>query len=109
METKKFQQTIENFACLHCGAKVKGTGYTNHCPKCLYSLHIDINPGDRAQNCGGLMPPVGLEMSKNKYIILHRCEKCGVERKNHTADNDSIDALIKLNETFTRGIHYGSS
>ena len=29
---------------------MKGNGYTNHCPKCLWSKHVDINPGDRGAN-----------------------------------------------------------
>ncbi|MFA6992594.1 MAG: RNHCP domain-containing protein, partial [Candidatus Gracilibacteria bacterium] len=40
---KRFSRTIEDFVCEKCGAKVKGDGYTNHCPKCLWSKHVDIN------------------------------------------------------------------
>ncbi|MEK7061411.1 MAG: RNHCP domain-containing protein, partial [Patescibacteria group bacterium] len=43
-----FVKKIEDFVCKVCGTKVKGTGYTNHCPNCLYSLHVDEEvPGDR--------------------------------------------------------------
>jgi ribosomal protein L37AE/L43A len=99
---RKFQRKIENFTCENCGKKVKGTGYTNHCPNCLFSRHVDINPGDRGEICGGLMEPVGLEMNKNEYIILHRCKKCGAERKNHADKNDSVEALINLSETLAK-------
>jgi hypothetical protein len=91
-----FQRKIEDFICENCGHKVSGTGYTNHCPECLYSKHVDINPGDRAANCNGLMEPIGIEQSHNEYIILHRCTKCKFERKNKTAPEDNYNLIIKL-------------
>jgi len=97
-----FQKKIENFTCENCGTKVEGNGYTNHCPKCLFSKHVDVNPGDRAEVCGGLMEPVGLKLEKGHYIITHRCQKCGLERNNQAADNDDINALIKLSETIAK-------
>ncbi|GIW69886.1 MAG: hypothetical protein KatS3mg101_0633 [Patescibacteria group bacterium] len=57
---KLFQKKKENFICKNCGYFVIGNGYTNHCPRCLYSEHVDINPGDRANTCEGLMEPVGI-------------------------------------------------
>lgn len=93
---KRFQRKIEDFVCEKCGTAVAGTGYTNHCPKCLYSKHVDVNPGDRANSCGGIMKPAGLEMDHGEYIILHVCEKCGEKKKNKTAKNDDPEALIKL-------------
>ena len=44
------------------GKKVEPLGYTsrNHCPFCLWSLHVDENPGDRACECGGEMGIPGL-------------------------------------------------
>ncbi len=71
-------------------------GYTNHCPKCLSSLHVDINPGDRASTCKGVMFAVGYEIKNGAEFILHRCQKCGFERKNKVAPNDSRKALIAL-------------
>lgn len=52
-EIKKFQRTTENFVCEKCGFIVEGNGYTNHCPNCIWSKHVDIHPGDRASLCGG--------------------------------------------------------
>ena len=49
-----FIRKTEDFICEHCGREVRGNGYTNHCPYCLWSKHVDINPGDRAAGCGGL-------------------------------------------------------
>ena len=93
---KKFQRKLEDFTCENCGTKVKGDGYTNHCPKCLFSKHVDINPGDRLELCGGLMKPVGVEVKGHSYIILHQCKKCGFKKRNKTAPNDNFEEIIKL-------------
>lgn len=42
-----------------------GSSHRNHCPNCLYSLHVDITPGDRAADCGGIMEPVAVWVRKN--------------------------------------------
>ncbi len=93
---KQFQRKKEDFVCEHCGAKVKGNGYTNHCPKCLYSKHVDINPGDRLECCGGLMEPVDLEIKDGKYVLVHKCQKCGFIRRNKVCDDDDFEAVLKL-------------
>ena len=41
-----FTRNIEDFTCEHCGATVKGNGYTNHCPMCLWSKHVDVDQGE---------------------------------------------------------------
>ena len=99
---KKFQRTIEDFTCGHCGFKVVGNGYTNHCPQCLYSKHVDINPGDRKELCGGLMEPVAVEIKSDGYILLHKCKKCGKEKKNKTSKDDSFEAIIKLSKSIAK-------
>lgn len=93
---KTFQRTKEDFICEHCGTEVKGDGYTNHCPHCLYSKHVDINPGDREEDCGGLMEPVDLELKDGKYIIVHRCQRCGFVRRNKVDEGDDFNAVIDL-------------
>jgi len=93
---KKFTKTIENFECAHCGAMVFGNGYTNHCPKCLWSRHVDNNPGDRASKCGGMMKPISIESDGDGFVITHRCEKCGKTIRQHSAANDDIDAIITI-------------
>lgn len=95
---KSFTKNIEDFTCAHCGADVVGTGYTNHCPKCLWSRDVDINPGDRASNCGGMMKPVSIETVRDGFIITHRCEKCGKIRRQRTSDNDSMDTIIAISQ-----------
>ena len=91
-----FKRTIEDFVCEHCGANVTGSGFTNHCPKCLWSKHVDIDPGDRAERCGGQMEPIGLEGSTPNYRIVHKCKKCGIERRIDTAPEDDQNALLAL-------------
>ena len=96
---KKFNRNIENFTCENCGTMVQGNGYTNHCPNCLYSKHVDINPGDRLADCGGLMEPISLEMKNGEYTIIHRCTKCGHTRRNKTSENDNFEAILKLSKS----------
>ena len=94
---KKFIKKVENFICENCGKNVIGNGYTNHCPFCLYSKHVDINPGDREEKCHGMLEPIGLEISNKKgYVIIFKCKKCGAIRKNKAAEDDNMDLIIKL-------------
>ena len=106
MTGTRFKKTVENFACQHCGKKIKGTGYTNHCPKCLYSKHVDIHPGDRAEKGGGVMVGVNFEVEKGKYILVHKCQKCGAEKKNRLEKNDNMDILVKLSETIAKKLMF---
>ncbi|OGI15205.1 MAG: hypothetical protein A3E38_01165 [Candidatus Moranbacteria bacterium RIFCSPHIGHO2_12_FULL_54_9] len=89
---KLFKRRREDFWCEQCGAQVAGDGYTNHCPQCLWSKHVDVRPGDRAAECGGLMEPVALV----KERLTHRCVRCGYEKNNKTAADDDFDALLRL-------------
>jgi len=91
-----FIKRKEDFICEHCGASVVGTGYTNHCPKCLWSKHVDLDPGDRKAECGGMMRPIRVEGGSPKYVIIQKCERCGIERRIHMADNDNGDVLVAL-------------
>ncbi len=93
---RKFQRLIENFACENCGESVSGDGYTNHCPVCLWSKHVDINPGDRAAECLGLMEPVGVEKKKDEYRILHRCAICSYEKWNRAKSEDSFEVILQI-------------
>lgn len=94
---KHFLKVIENFRCRNCGTLVKGTGYTNHCPKCLYSRHVDEEvPGDRASVCKGLMKPVGMEMKKGEKVIIHKCVNCGKVTRNKSAKEDEFEEMLKL-------------
>ncbi len=104
MEEKRFRKNDNGFVCLNCGFKVLplGSSSRDHCPRCLYSLHVDINPGDRANECGGLLRPVSAAPdSKRGYIISYVCEKCGQPHRNRAAypadiQPDDIGLIIKL-------------
>jgi hypothetical protein len=93
---RKFIRKIEDFTCRHCGKKIKGNGYTNHCPFCLWSEHVDVNPGDRACQCQGQMKPIKIEKSKKGLVIIHRCQKCAHEKKNKVNENDNFEAILKI-------------
>ena len=94
----------ESFLCQKCGKEVTlhPTGSArNHCPYCLYSLHVDAEfPGDRASECHGIMEPIGIDYKKNKGdMIRHRCTKCGKEILNQVAPDDAfLEFVRKLNK-----------
>ena len=99
MEDKRFKKNDSGFICANCGHEVPPLGYSsrNHCPKCLCSLHLDIMPGDRAADCGGIMRPGRSEPDPKKgFVIIHRCERCGAERRNKAANDDDMKKLIRL-------------
>jgi len=94
-----FTEIDEEFICENCGKKVEKLGYScrNHCPNCLHSKHIDKNPGDRQESCHGDLEPIGLEIdSKKGYVIVFKCKKCGMIRKNKAAKDDNMDLIIEL-------------
>ena len=95
---KKFNMVDENFVCEKCNYNVKKLEYTarDHCPNCLYSKHVDINPGDRLNSCKGLLKPIGIEKFKDSYKIIYKCEKCGKTHKNIVANDDNFDVIIDL-------------
>lgn len=104
MENKRFKKNDQSFICQNCQFEVLPLGYSsrNHCPRCLYSIHVDVNPGDRDNECRALMRPLKVEYdSKKGYIILHKCTKCGEIKRNVAANEakvqpDDIKLLIKL-------------
>lgn len=93
---KQFKRTVENFTCAQCGTKVLGTGYTNHCPQCFTSKHVDEYPGDRAAECGGLMPPVHISFENKQWVITQQCKHCGIQRRNRVQPEDDMAQLAKV-------------
>ncbi len=91
------------FTCEHCGREVlplTNGSYRNHCPFCLFSKHVDVTPGDRMNECGGLMPPAGLRYRSGKgFQIVHRCLRCGRESANRAAEDsvqpDDLEELLR--------------
>lgn len=86
--------------CEQCGARVVGSGYTNHCPVCLRSKHVDVHPGDRAAKCGGMMEVVQIDLKQGEWRVLHQCLICGHEKWNEVAEEDSQERLAEV----TRGL-----
>ncbi len=92
------------FKCLKCGKEILAQtngSYRNHCPFCLYSVHVDVNPGDRNSDCLGMMEPYDIIYNSAKgHQIVHRCLKCGFVRNNKVADDgvqpDDMDLILKI-------------
>jgi rubredoxin len=93
---KKFQKLKEDFICEHCKTEVIGNGYTNHCPKCLWSKHVDIFPGDRLEDCKGLMKPLEAGKAGDDYYIIHECQKCQYKKKNKLSSEDDFDVFVGI-------------
>lgn len=96
--TKKFQRKKENFVCQNCGKEVSGDGYTNHCPFCLWSKHVDDHPGDRKNLCKGMMEPVEAYFKKGQWHLVHVCQKCGQRKTNRINERDDramLEEIIK--------------
>jgi hypothetical protein len=90
---KQFSRTIQDFVCEMCGTENIGNGYTNHCYNCLWSRHVDVNPGDRESECSGMMRPVEYDLKKG---ILHRCVVCHFERYYKLQARDDYEKVVAL-------------
>jgi hypothetical protein len=90
-----------SFTCKVCGRSVvpagAGSSHRNHCPNCLSSLHVDIEPGDRACDCGGIMEAVAVWVRKSgEWAIIHRCRRCGQLSSNRVAADDNPMKLMSI-------------
>ena len=66
-------------------------------PNCLSSLHVDIEPGDRESDCGGVMEPVAVWVRKGgEWAIVHRCRRCGGLSSNRVAADDNPMKLMSI-------------
>jgi DNA-directed RNA polymerase subunit RPC12/RpoP len=90
----------EAFVCRSCGRHVPAHGRSarDHCPFCLAGSHVDDRvPGDRASPCGGLLVPVAVEQRNGRWMLLYRCQACGVRRANQVLmDGDPPDDWAKV-------------
>jgi hypothetical protein len=99
---RKRVEVSEPFKCRHCRAFVgippTGGRNRNHCPLCLYSLHVDgKTPGDRASDCRSSMAPIGTFYRPNlEQVVVHRCLGCGFVRYNRVAADDNPVVLAQL-------------
>ena len=96
------QPCNEVFKCRQCrrfiGPPPSGGRQRNHCPFCLYSLHVDgKTSGDRMSTCGSRMEPIGsFQRAKGEYVLVHRCLGCGLERFNRIAADDDFERILAL-------------
>lgn len=91
----------DSFTCKACGRLVipegAGSGHRNHCPNCLVSLHVDVEPGDRASDCGGHMEPVAVWVrNSGEWAVIHRCRICGAFSSNRIAADDNPMKLMSI-------------
>ena len=99
MDNKRFKMIDESFSCEVCGKKVEKLNITarDHCPFCLSSKHLDINPGDRESNCKGILEPIEIEKGKKDSLkIIYKCNKCGMVKKNKAASDDNFDLILNI-------------
>ena len=100
---------MSSFICINCKKEVStsghiGTHQRNHCPYCLYSLHVDEQSGDRQAVCYGKMIPIGLtfkhegEGKVGELMLIHLCEKCGRISINRLAGDDDIEKVQQVFE-----------
>ncbi|HLC75546.1 MAG TPA: RNHCP domain-containing protein [Candidatus Peribacterales bacterium] len=88
----------EPFICERCNFAVEPLTHgtcRSHCPKCLWSKHVDHEPGDRACSCHGLMEPISLDQSGKKgFVIIHKCTTCKIEKRNKAAPDDELGSIV---------------
>ncbi|MFO0006801.1 MAG: RNHCP domain-containing protein [bacterium] len=53
-----------------------GAPVRDHCPWCLRGLHVDVVPGDRAADCGGVLDPYAIERRPPDVLLRLRCRAC---------------------------------
>ncbi len=97
----KHNPCLESFTCRSCGWLVvpggAGSDHRNHCPNCLTSVHLDIEPGDRESDCHGMMTPIAVWVRKGgEWAIVHRCLDCGTMSSNRIAADDNPMKLMSL-------------
>jgi Zn finger protein HypA/HybF involved in hydrogenase expression len=93
---RRFRKVKEDFECKQCGFIVKGNGYTDHCPNCLWSMHVDIMPGDRKAECRGMMKPESAIYKNGNYVITYVCIKCKIRKNFKAAEKDNQEILLKI-------------
>ena len=97
----KTHPCTDSFTCKVCGWPVvsagAGSSHRNHCPNCLYSVHLDNRPGDRASSCHGRMEPIVVWVRKSgEWAVIHRCKSCGKIHANRVAADDNPMKLMAL-------------
>ena len=89
-----FVKNDNEFICQNCGKKVEKLKYTS-----------DITPGDRKNECKGLLVPINVEeTSKKGKVIVYRCSRCGKEIRNIVAQDDNQEEIYKIVENYAKGV-----
>lgn len=96
------------FTCKVCGRLCTpdnaGSSHRNHCPNCLASLHVDIEPGDREADCGGIMEPGRRLGAPGRRVGHHppvpplrhpQLQPHGGGRQSHEAHVDCAEAPVR--------------
>lgn len=95
---RRFIENNQGFVCKVCGVEVPQhpSSSRDHCNSCLYSIHVDINPGDRVHPCHGLLEPIEIEIKKGEKRIVYKCQNCGGRVVNIAAPDDNPEEIVKL-------------
>jgi hypothetical protein len=99
--SRLLDERAQSFRCVNCRLDVPtdalGTVHRNHCPTCLWSKHVDDDPGDRASDCGSSMEPIAITVRKDgEWVLIHRCNGCGVLHSNRIAGDDNPLLLVRI-------------
>lgn len=97
----KRRHEADAFNCRHCGRAVLpqayGSRHRNHCPHCLWSLHVDETVGDRRSACGANMEPIAVWVrADGEWALIHRCTACTTLRTNRIAADDNPWAMMSV-------------
>jgi hypothetical protein len=98
---ERVEHLAATFRCAHCRMDVAtsapGTQHRNHCPFCLWSRHVDDDPGDRAADCRAAMEPIAMTVrGDGEWVLIHRCTGCGVLHANRIAGDDNPLLLLRV-------------
>lgn len=99
-----FVKCDNSFVCKNCGKEVPQLKYTSrdHCNNCLYSLHVDITPGDRQNTCKGLLKPIAIIQNGKKEQIEYICLSCGGKVRNIIAEDDDKEEIFNIIRNYAR-------
>jgi len=98
MQTARFTKNNRGFDCVECGRAVPPhpSSSRDHCHHCLTGLHVDVNPGDRLNECGGVLEPIGLQTKSGKTKIVYRCKKCHEQIVCIAGPDDNPERIAEL-------------
>lgn len=88
-DKKQIWEVYRNtLTCVICAKKFVNKN-RDHCPHCLCSIHLDIEPRDNESDCRGVLRPV----SRTDKEIVHKCERCGTIQYNPIYIDDDLTIL----------------